>query len=143
MPSWLLPALKAVLPHVGTIVDAAKPVFTRKKTEAADVQLQQIAELQAAASQNAENLKELAQQLQNTVAALEQSATAAVRVSLRGAAVPVGHVTAGLRAVAVVGGVVSGGRLVGSCVRRVADRPLCSPVAPPGCEHHGRVFVVE
>jgi|SRR5688572_30655874 hypothetical protein len=77
MPSWLLPALKAVLPHVGTIVDAAKPVFTRKKTEAADVQLQQIAELQAAASQNAENLKELAQQLQNTVAALEQSATLA------------------------------------------------------------------
>ena len=77
MPSWLIPALKAVLPHVGTIVDAAKPVFTRKKTEAADVQLQQIAELQAAASQNAENLKELAQQLQNTVAALEQSATLA------------------------------------------------------------------
>ena len=77
MPSWLLPALKAVLPHVGTIVDAARPVFTRKKSEAADVQLQQIAELQAAASQNAENLKELAQQLQNTVAALEQSATLA------------------------------------------------------------------
>ena len=31
MPSWLIPALKAILPHVGTIVDAAKPVFTRKK----------------------------------------------------------------------------------------------------------------
>ena len=34
MPSWLIPALKAVLPHVGTIVDAARPVFTRKKPEA-------------------------------------------------------------------------------------------------------------
>jgi hypothetical protein len=77
MPSWLIPALKAVLPHVGTIVDAAKPVFTRKKTESPDVQLQQIAELQAAASQNAEHVKELAEQLQSTVAALEQSAAVA------------------------------------------------------------------
>ena len=77
MPSWLIPALKAVLPHVGTIVDAAKPVFTRKKTEAADVQLQQIAELQAAASQNAEHVKELAGQLQSTLSALEKTAAVA------------------------------------------------------------------
>ena len=77
MPSWLIPALKAVLPHVGDIVSAAKPVFTRKKTEAADVQLQQIAELQAAASQNADNIKELAEQLQSTVAALQTSAALA------------------------------------------------------------------
>jgi hypothetical protein len=81
-PSWLLPALKAVLPHIGTIVDAAKPVFTRKKpTEAAaaspDVVQQQIAELQAAASQNADNIKELAEQLQSTVAALQTSAALA------------------------------------------------------------------
>jgi hypothetical protein len=26
--SWLIPALKAVLPHVGDILSAAKPVFT-------------------------------------------------------------------------------------------------------------------
>jgi len=86
MPSWLLPALKAVLPHIGTIVDAAKPVFTRKKpadtntTAAAagsDVVQQQIAELQAAASQNADNIKELAEQLQSTVAALQTSAALA------------------------------------------------------------------
>lgn len=85
MPSWLLPALKAVLPHIGTIVDAAKPVFTRKKpadTTAAnpaspDVVQQQIAELQAAASQNADNIKELAEQLQSTVAALQTSAALA------------------------------------------------------------------
>ena len=81
MPSWLLPALKAVLPHIGTIVDAAKPVFTRKKpAEAAanpDVVQQQIAELQAAASQNADNIKELAEQLQSTVAALQTSAALA------------------------------------------------------------------
>ena len=79
MASWLLPALKAILPHVGMIVDAAKPVFTRKKAEVAtpagaDVVQQQIAELQSAATANAEHVKELAEQLQSTVAALEQSA---------------------------------------------------------------------
>ena len=79
MPSWLLPALKAVLPHVGSIVDAARPVFTRKKADASssDVVQQQIAELQAAASQNAEHVKELAEQLQSTVTALQQSAALA------------------------------------------------------------------
>jgi hypothetical protein len=74
MASWLLPALKAILPHVGSIVDAAKPVFTRKKLESGTDVQQQIAELQSAASQNAEHVKELAEQLQSTVAALEQSA---------------------------------------------------------------------
>jgi lipopolysaccharide biosynthesis regulator YciM len=77
MASWLLPALKAILPHVGMIVDAAKPVFTRKQPESGTDVQQQIAELQAAASQNAEYVKELAEQLQSTVAALEQSASIA------------------------------------------------------------------
>ena len=72
-----MPALKAILPHVGSIVDAAKPVFTRKKPETGTDVQQQIAELQAAASQNAEYVKELAEQLQSTVAALEQSASVA------------------------------------------------------------------
>jgi hypothetical protein len=74
MPGWLLPALKAILPHVGSIVDAAKPVFTRKKPESGTDVQQQIVELQGAVLQNAEHVKELAQQLQSTVAALEQSA---------------------------------------------------------------------
>ena len=81
MPSWLIPALKAVLPHVGDIVNAAKPVFTRKKAAEApagsDVVQQQIAELQAAVSQNAEYVKELAEQLQSTVSALEKTAEVA------------------------------------------------------------------
>ena len=77
MPSWLMPALKAILPHVGSIVDAAKPVFTRKKPESSTDVQQQIAELQAAASQNAEHVKELAEQLQSTVAALEKTAEVA------------------------------------------------------------------
>jgi hypothetical protein len=80
MPAWLVPALKAVLPHVGTIITVAAPVFTKKSAEAANqAQLvqQQIGELQNAATQNAENLKALAAQLQETVTALHQAAAIA------------------------------------------------------------------
>jgi len=79
MPAWLLPALKAVLPHIGTIISAAAPVFTRKADVANQTLLlqQQITELQSAASQNAAHIKELAEQLQSTVAALEQAASIA------------------------------------------------------------------
>jgi hypothetical protein len=81
MATWLIPALKAVLPHIGTIISAASPVFTKKKVETAPDQTallqQQITELQAAASQNTAHIKELASQLQSTVAALEQAAAAA------------------------------------------------------------------
>lgn len=81
MPAWLIPALKAVLPHVGTIVSVAAPAFTRKKADAADNQAallqQQIAELQTAATQNAKHIRELAEQLQAMVTALEQAAAMA------------------------------------------------------------------
>lgn len=78
MAAWLVPALKAVLPHVGSIIAAAAPVFTRNRpdTAAADSTLlkQQISELQGAAAQNAAHVKDLAAQLQTTVAALEEGA---------------------------------------------------------------------
>jgi hypothetical protein len=77
MPAWLWPAVKLILPHVGNIVAAAKPAFTRQAAdpvEDADVVQRQIAELQAAASQNATHVKELAEQLRLTLTALEQSA---------------------------------------------------------------------
>ncbi len=80
MAVWIVPALKAILPHIGTIVSAAVPVFTKKNADAAANQAilqQQISELQAAASQNASYIKELAAQLQGTVAALEQAAASA------------------------------------------------------------------
>ena len=81
MPAWLIPALKAVLPHIGTIISAATPVFTRKNADAVANQTlllqQQITELQSAASQNAAHIKELAAQLQSTVTALEQAASIA------------------------------------------------------------------
>src|SRR5688500_11426592 len=74
MPAWLIPAFKLILPHVGNIVAAAKPVFTHRR-EAADrnTVAQQIVELQAAATENATLVKELAEQLQATITALEQS----------------------------------------------------------------------
>ena len=79
MPAWLLPALKAALPHIATIISAAAPVFTRKADAANQASLlqQQITELQSAASQNAAHIKELAAELQRTLAALEQAASIA------------------------------------------------------------------
>jgi hypothetical protein len=80
MASWLIPAIKAVLPHVGTIIDVARPAFTKKRGAGGDqpeLVQQQISELQGAVSKNAENIQELAMQLQRTVAALEQAAVVA------------------------------------------------------------------
>ena len=78
MAPWILPALKVILPHVKTIYDTAAPVFTKKKAEAVPeptlLLQQQIAELQVAAAQNNANVKELAAQLQSTVAALQEAA---------------------------------------------------------------------
>ncbi|HEY0634154.1 MAG TPA: hypothetical protein VGE00_02135 [Gammaproteobacteria bacterium] len=83
MAVWLAPALKAVLPHLGSIVSAVAPAFTRKRADAAANQTQllqeQIAELQNAAAQNNEYIRELAAQLQTTITALEQSAAIAER----------------------------------------------------------------
>ena len=81
MATWLIPALKAVLPHIGTIISATAPAFTKKHAEATPDQShllqQQISELQSAASQNATHVKELAEQLQRTLAAIEQAASVA------------------------------------------------------------------
>jgi len=84
MAGWLIPTLKAILPHVSDVVSAVRPAFTRKKVETAtsagDPLQQQIAELQAAASQNADHIKELAAQLQSTVAALKRAVVMCVVV---------------------------------------------------------------
>ena len=83
MPAWLIPALKAVLPHVGTIVTAASPVFTKKAPDAiADRTIflqQQVSELQVAASANDTHIKDLAAQIQNTIEVLEKGASLAER----------------------------------------------------------------
>jgi hypothetical protein len=81
MAAWLIPAVQAILPLVGQIVSSTLPVFTTRKPDAPvqdpGVLQQQVTELQTAASQNALHVKELAEQLQKTVAALEAGATAA------------------------------------------------------------------
>jgi uncharacterized protein YlxW (UPF0749 family) len=103
MPAWLIPALKAVLPHIGTIVSAATPVFTKKSTEAAANQMQllqqQITELQAAASANDAHIKALATQLQSAVTALELGAATMEKRLQR--ALWMAAAAAGLSAVAV------------------------------------------
>src|SRR3954468_11765829 len=80
MAGWLTAALKAVLPHVGDIVAATKPPFTRQLQPAAnqpDVVQQQIAELQSAVSQQASHLQELAAQLAAPIETLETAAQVA------------------------------------------------------------------
>jgi uncharacterized membrane protein len=106
MAAWLLPAVKVVLPYLSSIVAAATPVFTTRKnaeTTAAQAHLlqQQIAELQSAASQNAVLIKELAEQLQKTVAALEQGASLAESRFKRTAALCIGAIVVSLIALCV------------------------------------------
>ncbi|MDP2759727.1 MAG: hypothetical protein Q8O64_04890 [Sideroxyarcus sp.] len=75
MPGWLIPVIKSVLPHIGTIISAAAPVFTRKSGEAASQAAtlqQQITELQAAALANGTSIKDLATQMRLAFEALEK-----------------------------------------------------------------------
>jgi hypothetical protein len=72
---------KLVLNNLDTIISVVKPGFTRKKVDGLSSQTellnQQIAELQAASSTNAEQIKQLAAQVKEVVAALGQAATEA------------------------------------------------------------------
>ncbi|HYJ41852.1 MAG TPA: hypothetical protein VEW08_13750 [Steroidobacteraceae bacterium] len=78
-----------VLGNLDKIMSVVRPGFTRKKVEVASAQFdllnQQIAELQSAASTNAEQITQLAAQVKEVVAALAQAATeaAAHRASTR------------------------------------------------------------
>ncbi len=72
---------KLVLNNLDTLIGVVKPAFTRKKGDAAaasqaDLVAQQIAELQSAAAQNTEQIKQLAAQLKNVVTALDEAAIA-------------------------------------------------------------------
>ena len=67
-----------VLNNLDKIIGVVRPGFTRKKVEVASAQFdllnQQIAELQSAASTNAEQIKDLAAQVKEVVGALAQAA---------------------------------------------------------------------
>lgn len=79
MAPWLVAVAKAALPHVESIISAAVPMFTARRTQdrerAPEIVAQQIAELQNASVQNAEAIKLLAEQMQKTLTALEQGAS--------------------------------------------------------------------
>ncbi len=72
MPAWL-PLLKASLPYVTQIVATALPAFTAKPAEEKtdDLTAQQIAELQSAATNNAESIHVLAEKLQQTIEGIQ------------------------------------------------------------------------
>lgn len=74
MAAWL-PILKTALPYISNIVAAALPVFTSRKGQEASAELvsRQIAELQAALTENAEAVKGLATQVAQTLTALDSS----------------------------------------------------------------------
>lgn len=76
MAPWL-PTVKIVLPYLTQIVTAAIPAFTRKAAQNAsdDVSRRQIAELQDAATRNAESIKTLASQMQQMVQGLDTAST--------------------------------------------------------------------
>ena len=71
---------KLVLNNLDTVLGVVRPAFTRKKDDAAANQAelvnQQIAELQGVVAINAEQIKELAEQLKNVVTALDDAARA-------------------------------------------------------------------
>ena len=77
---WLVVG-QLVLGNLDKIIGVVRPVFTRRKVEALPTQTdllnQQIAELQAASSNNAEQIAQLATQLKEFVATVSQSATEA------------------------------------------------------------------
>jgi dienelactone hydrolase len=85
---WLVVG-QLVLGNLDKIIGVVKPAFTRRKVETLPTQTdllnQQIAELQAASSNNAEQVAQLAAQLKEVVATISQSAVdaAAQRAATR------------------------------------------------------------
>lgn len=73
-----LPILKTILPYLGPLVTAASPMFTRSSSDSTKEQpttTQLINELQDAVKINAESLKVIATQLQNSIEAFDEKET--------------------------------------------------------------------
>ena len=101
MADWMA-ALKAVLPYVTNIVTAAIPVFSRRgQDRSSETMAQQIAELQSAATHNAESVRVLAEQLERTVTALEQGAANAERTLRRARLLATASLCVALAALAI------------------------------------------
>jgi ribonuclease D len=82
MAGQLLPIIKAVAPYLAQIAGTAIPAFTPKPAEIAKenpVIARQIEELQTAATQNAESVRVLAENLQQAIQGIEMAAQEANR----------------------------------------------------------------
>lgn len=102
MPGWF----SAAAPYLLDIITLAKPLFTRGRDgDKNDLVGQQIAELQSAATQNAETTRVLAAEMQKTLEALQTEALA-LEKQLRAARLLAGAAMA-VAALAVVLAVVS------------------------------------
>lgn len=71
MAAWFS-VVKALLPHLDTIVSVAAPVFGRRRAGGAASPQDQILELQDATTRNTALIKDLAEQVRQGLAALEQ-----------------------------------------------------------------------
>jgi hypothetical protein len=141
---------KLVLNNLDTIMGVVKPAFTRKRADTlameTDLLNQQIAELQAAASGNAEQIRQLAAQVKELVEALAQSATEAAsqRASAKKwsyAAVSMSLVAVGLGAAALLSGcsaapAVSNGKAFGSLAGLRLEVPCANPKFNQDTECH-------
>jgi hypothetical protein len=82
MAGQFLPIIKAIAPYVAQIASTAIPAFTPKTAEVAKddpVIARQIEELQTAATQNAESVRVLAENLQQAIQGIEAAAQEANR----------------------------------------------------------------
>lgn len=100
---WLVVG-NLVLGNLDNILRVVKPAFTRRKVDTpatqTDLLNQQIAELQTASSNNAEQIGQLATQLKEFVASVSQSAEEAA--AQRSAALRLSRVAIALSVVAMV-----------------------------------------
>jgi hypothetical protein len=82
MAGQFFPIIKAIAPYVAQIASTAIPAFTPKTAEVAKddpVIAKQIEELQTAATQNAESVRLLAENLQQAIQGIETAAQDASR----------------------------------------------------------------
>jgi len=77
MATWI-PLIKSAMPYVVQVLSIAIPAFTsrssQKEPEVDDIIPQQIIELQSAATQNAESVKILAEQLKGSMEGVDVAA---------------------------------------------------------------------
>lgn len=74
MSAWI-PLLKTALPYVVQVLSLAIPAFTSKTDDTKNLEFipEQIKELQSAATQNAESVKVLAEQLKSTIEGIDSA----------------------------------------------------------------------